>query len=326
MSLPPVSVCLLTYKRAQLLPQTIETLLAQDHPDFELIINDDRSPDDTERVCREYARRDSRVRYFKNPENLRYANNQNAAILRARNEYVAIVHDADVYEPNLLSRWTQALVEHPSAALVFNQAKHLDLNRRVIGMFTHPYGPLIAGRELVDDMLTRPDSPIFGIVMVRRSRVLEVGPFDPRLPTLADVDMWLRLASRYDVAYVAEPLYSIAAREVDHHNSYVNWNIRRESELIYELNWRRRFASEPEAAERTRRVIARMQFQARAVALLACVRNARWQAAREGLKFIAQEPPFGARVLQDAVTSWRELAELIGVQDAQQKVLERSAD
>lgn len=316
MSLPPVSVCLLTYKRAQLLPQTIETLLAQDHPDFELIINDDRSPDDTERVCREYERRDSRVRYFKNSENLRYANNQNAAILRARNEHVAIVHDADVYEPNLLSRWTQALVEQPSAALVFNQARYLNLQREVVGLFTHPYGPLIPGRELVDDMLTRADSPIFGIVMVRRSRVLEVGPFDPRLPTLADVDMWLRLAARYDVAYVAEPLYTIAAREVEHHNTYVNWNVRRETELIYELNWRRRFAREPESAERVRRVIARMQLRARTTALLACVRNARWQAAREGLQFIAQEPPFGARVLPDSVTSWQELAARIGVQDA----------
>ncbi|HTU63914.1 MAG TPA: hypothetical protein VMF89_35860, partial [Polyangiales bacterium] len=158
------------------------------------------------------------------------------------------------------------------------------------------------------------DSPIFGIVMVRRSRVLEVGPFDPRLPTLADVDMWLRLAARYDVAYVAEPLYTIAAREVDHHNTYVNWKVRRENELIYELNWRRRFARErePEPAERMRRVIARMQFRARTMALLACIRHARWQAAREGAQFIANEPPFGARVLPDAVTSWQELAERIG--------------
>jgi glycosyltransferase involved in cell wall biosynthesis len=311
------------------LPQTIETLLAQDHQDFELIINDDRSPDDTEQVCREYARRDPRVRYFKNPENLRYANNQNAAILRARHEHVAIVHDADLYEPKLLSRWTKALIDHPSAALVFNQAKRLNLAREVVGLYSHPYGPLIAGRELVDDMLTRLDSPIFGIVMVRRSRVLEVGPFDPRMPTLADVDMWLRLASRYDVAYVAEPLYAVAAREVDHHNTYDNWNVRRETELIYELNWRRRFAGEPEAAERIRRVIARLLYKHRSLALLACVRHARWKAVRAGLQFITEEPPFGARVLADAVTSWQELAERIGEQHPQSEStskLERSAD
>src|SRR5262245_20774625 len=96
-SLPRVSVCLLTYKRAHVLPQTLESLLAQQHGDFELIINDDRSPDDTEQVCREFARRDSRIRYFRNPQNMRYANNQNCVILRASCEHVAIVHDSDLY-------------------------------------------------------------------------------------------------------------------------------------------------------------------------------------------------------------------------------------
>lgn len=313
MKLPPVSVCLLTYKRAQLLPQTLETLLAQEHADFELIINDDCSPDQTEAVCRELERRDSRVRYVKNPENLRYANNQNAAILRARYEHVAIVHDADLYEPQLLTRWTQALVQQPSAALVFSAAKYMNLDREVKGTHFHPYGPLIPGRELLDDMLTRADSPIYGIVMVRRSRVLEAGPFDPRIPTLADVDMWMRLLSRYDAAYVPEPLYIAAAREDDHHNTYTNWDVRRQYELIYELNWRRRFAAQPEAAERTRRVIARMQSRMRASMLSACVRHGRWRAAQQGLQFIAAAPPFGARVLPESVTSWQELARRLGL-------------
>ena len=326
MGLPRVSVCLLTYKRAQLLPKTIETLLAQDHADFELIINDDRSPDDTEQVCREYERRDRRVRYVKNPENLRYANNQNAAILRARNEHVAIVHDADLYEPQLLSRWTQALLDHPSAALVFNQAKQLSLSREVQGLFTHPYGPLISGSALVDEMLHRIDSPIFGIVMVRRSRVLEAGPFDPRLPTLADVDMWMRLACRYDAAYVAEPLYAIAAREVGHHNTYSNWSVIGEHELIYELNWRRRFANQPEAAERARRTIARMLYKQRAVALSACARHGLWPAVRDGLRFIAQAPPFGARVLPNAVTSWSELSARLGIERADSLAFEHNMD
>lgn len=308
MTLPRVSVCLLTYKRAHVLPQTLETLLAQDHSDFELIINDDRSPDETEDVCREFARRDSRIRYFKNPDNLRYANNQNAAILRASCEHVGIVHDSDLYEPQLLSRWTQALVDHPSAAVAFSAARQMNLARQIVGEFTHPFGPLVDGRTLFDDMLGRSDSPIFGIVMVRRSRVLQVGPFDPRLPTLADVDMWLRLLLRYDAAYVREPLYKCAAREVDHHNHYTNWNIQRERELIYELNWRRRYLSDATAAERSRRRIARMMYLDRARSLLACVRHARWQAAMDGLRFVAQEPPFGARLLPQTATSWQELA------------------
>jgi glycosyltransferase involved in cell wall biosynthesis len=65
-NLPFVSICLLTYNRASELPKTLDSLLAQTHSDFELIINDDRSPDDTEAICREYEKKDTRVNYFKN--------------------------------------------------------------------------------------------------------------------------------------------------------------------------------------------------------------------------------------------------------------------
>ena len=56
--IPKVSVCLLTYKRAHALAGTIESLLAQTHGDFELIINENRSPDETESVCRRYKKLD----------------------------------------------------------------------------------------------------------------------------------------------------------------------------------------------------------------------------------------------------------------------------
>ena len=309
--LPRVSVCLLTYKRAHVLPRTLDLLLGQSHPNFELIINDDCSPDHTEEVSRDYARRDGRIRYVRNPGNLRYANNQNAAILRASCEHVAIVHDGDLYHSQLLAAWTEALLAHPSAALVFNAAEQLDASGSVVGTHRHPYGPLTPGRELFDHMLTMRCSPIFGIVMLRRSRVLAAGPFDPRLPTLADVDMWLRLMLAHDVAYVAEPLYAIATREADHHNSYTNWRVRHETELIYELNWRRRYRTDEEQGERVRRVVARMLMKQRAWQLAACARHGQWEALRAGLQYMAGQPPFGARLLRDSVTSWPEVAALI---------------
>jgi len=202
--LPRVSICLPTYKRAHLLPRTLDSLLSQSHGDFELIINDDRSPDNTEEVCREYAGRDPRVRYFRNSENLRYAGNQNAAICRAATDYVGIVHDGDVYRKDMVEKWTLALTRHPTAALVFNAVEVLNFDGQVVSTHRHRYGGHIPGRELLDEMLESEGSPIFGIVMVRRARVLEAGPFDTRLPVLADVDMWMRLLLRHDAAYIAE--------------------------------------------------------------------------------------------------------------------------
>ena len=188
--LPFVSICLLTYKRAHSLGRSLDSLLAQTPPDFELIINDDCSPDDTEAVARSYEKRDPRVRYCRNEHNLRYAGNQNAAIDRARSDYVAIVHDGDVYREDLIEKWVNALVKYPTAALVFNAVASLDdLGEKTVAVYRHPYPPLVPGRQLFDEMMDRSDSPIFGIVMVRKSCVKSVGSFDTQFPVLADMDM-----------------------------------------------------------------------------------------------------------------------------------------
>ena len=75
-----------------------------------------------------------------------------------------------------------------------------------------PVASRIRGLDLFDDMMLRPDSSIFGIVMVRKSCVQSVGPFDPRISTLADIDMWLRLLLKYDAAYIPEPRHCFALR------------------------------------------------------------------------------------------------------------------
>lgn len=307
--LPRVSLCLLTYRRASILPRTLDSLLAQTHGDFELIINDDCSPDETESIAREYARRDPRVRYHRNPRNLRYAGNQNAAVRRAGCDYVGIVHDGDLYRADLLEQWTRALLRAPSAALVFNNAGRLDSHGRIVAYWQpSAYESVVAGRSLLDELLRLPGSPIFGIAMVRRSRVLEAGPFDPRLPVLADLDMWMRLLLRYDAAYVPEPLYAIAPREADHQNRFVNWRVRREQELIHALNYRRRCAvaagGDVQHA-RLGRAIARMLWKIRVKHLLACARHGEPRALAEGLRYCMQRPtPLQLDGVPDSVLDW----------------------
>ena len=302
--LPRVSVCLLTYKRAAVLPGTLDSLLAQTHGDFELVINDDRSPDETEVICREYERRDPRVRYFKNPVNLRYANNQNAAIVRARHDLVAIVHDGDVYRADLIERWTRAMVEFPTAALVFNALEQMDAAGRVVKIHTHPYPPLVRGLDLFDEMIRRPDSPIFGIVMVRKPFVWEAGPFDPELPTLADVDMWMRLLLEHDAAYIPEPLLRIAPREPGHHNNSANWAVRAEHEKIYALNLARRFPGVRGAPSDLRGALNRMHWRERIRALAYCAYHGRWRALVAGVHHVLRLPDPMRVVVSSPTSSW----------------------
>lgn len=279
---PLVSACLLTYKRAHVLPRTIEDILSQSLSDFELVINDDRSPDHTEKVCRSYAERDPRIRYFRNDTNLRYAGNQNAAVARARGKYVAFLHDGDRYSPRLLQEWAAALETHASAGLVFNAVNVLDRNGEIAGGFDHGYRACTPGLELYDEMLGRLESPIFGIVMARRQALLDAGPFDTSLPVLADVDMWFRLLRHHDVCYVAERLYSIYPREADHQNARVNWRIRDELARIYRRACDRRFSVGSREWRSIRRCVDLNLFRTDCRSIASSCVHRRWKLAAQG--------------------------------------------
>ncbi len=289
---PTISACLLTYKRAAVLPRTIGDLLDQTFQDFELVVNDDCSPDDTEQVCRQFEHRDPRVRYFRNDQNLRYAGNQNAAVSRARGKYVAFIHDGDRYSPQLLERWVEALESCPDASLVFNAVNVLDRENQVVRGYDHGYAPCTPGLDFYDHMLTSIHSPIFGIVMARREALIAAGPFDESIPVLADIDMWFRLLQQGAVAYVAERLYSIYPREADHPNARVNWGIRAELAKIYRTACDRRHPRGSAAWRRARRQVDQALLKADMRDLAVSFAKLRWGSAVAGVPAVLRRHCF----------------------------------
>ena len=127
---PSVSVVLVTYNRAHLLDATIGAILAQTMTDFELIIADNASPDHTEQVCRRWALQDGRIRYHRRSHNVGMPQNMTLGILDSVANYIAILHDDNVYDPSLLSEWKACLDENPKAAFVFNAYQALDSQGR----------------------------------------------------------------------------------------------------------------------------------------------------------------------------------------------------
>jgi len=240
-----VSVCLLTYNRAEWLPQTVETILAQSLRDFELVISDNCSSDETEHLCHELETRDGRIRYYRNNTNLGMTGNYQAALERTIGEHVAYLHDDDLYHPDLLTKWADALDRYPSAAFVFNATEKIDFENQHVRYWFHHYPPLIQpGTILLDEMLTRWGSPVRGTVMVRRRCVDTAGPFDSkRFPNIGDVDMWMRLAGQFDVAYLREPLIRSRVRERGHFAE--SWLVMEEQYQLHRLNIRRRYENEP---------------------------------------------------------------------------------
>ena len=216
MKIPKVSVVLTTYNRAHILGATIDSILSQTLQDFELIICDDASKDGTEQVCREYEKQDRRVRYLRGAKNVGMPGNLNAGIKACAADYVANLHDGDFYDSSLLEKWAAALDSSPRAAFVFNAYRQINSEGRTIGIDRLPLEPCVPGSLLLEQVFFRRwqmDSPVWGTVMARRSAYFSAGLFDPRFGFIADVDMWLKLAERFDVAYIPEPLIALPSRD-----------------------------------------------------------------------------------------------------------------
>jgi glycosyltransferase involved in cell wall biosynthesis len=212
-----VSICLVTYNRSAELCKTLDSLLVQTFSDFELIICDDCSPDNTQQICLKYEKRDSRIRYRRNRRNLGMPGNLNSSILASSGEYIANLHDGDIYDPTLLEKWSRSLDAYPQAAFVFNAYRDLDTDGKERVIYREPLPKCVPGHVLLEDIFFkrwRFDSPVFGTVMARRSAYEEIGLFNKRFGFFSDVDMWMRLAERYSVAYINEPLISLPSKKI----------------------------------------------------------------------------------------------------------------
>src|SRR5262245_52473779 len=96
---PTVSIGLAVYNGGQYLAQAIESILGQSYADFELIISDNASTDETETICRSYVARDERIRYSRNATNIGGARNENLTTTLARGRYFRWAAHDDYLEP-----------------------------------------------------------------------------------------------------------------------------------------------------------------------------------------------------------------------------------
>jgi hypothetical protein len=124
-----VSVGIPTFNRAAKLARAAESVLRQTHAEIELVISDNASPDDTERLCRELAARDGRVRYLRAPANRGPTANFNTVIGEMRGDYVMLLSDDDWLEESYVERCLDALLADPARSLVSGRARYLDGER-----------------------------------------------------------------------------------------------------------------------------------------------------------------------------------------------------
>jgi glycosyltransferase involved in cell wall biosynthesis len=116
------------YNGEEYLVESIQCILDQTFSDFELIISDNASDDRTEEICREFADRDSRIRYYRNAENIGAAGNYNRLVDLARGEYFRWSNADDLLAPALHEACIEVLEASPEAVLSYGKTEIIDEN------------------------------------------------------------------------------------------------------------------------------------------------------------------------------------------------------
>jgi len=130
-SVPRLSIGLRVYNGEDFLAESLDSLLGQTYEDFELIISDNASTDETADICRGYAKQDSRIRYVRQPHNLGCAPNHNVLVQYARGELFKWVSHDDLYGRELIERAIEALDEYPQVVLANCWTAMIDSSRTV---------------------------------------------------------------------------------------------------------------------------------------------------------------------------------------------------
>ena len=206
---PLVTVVLPAYRVERYLRESLDSILAQSYPNFEVVVVDDASPDRFPELVRQY--RDDRLRYYRNPSNLGIFATVNVGIELARGELIAVQHADDVYDPRILERQVAFLAAHPEAGAVFCTDVFIDPEGREFGRLELP--PEFRGSrvlrysEVVNGLLRHGNTFIRdGTSLVRRAVYEDVGSFDPAFAQGADLEMWLRIARRHPIGILDERL------------------------------------------------------------------------------------------------------------------------
>jgi len=208
---PRVSVVVPAYNNADYIAETIDSILNQTYQDFELIISDHSSTDDTVKVLARYAD-DPRIEILSTEAGGGAKRNWDRVSEAANGELLKLVCGDDTIYPECLAEQVAAFDEHPSVVLVASQRKLVDANGKTILSARGLAGlrGLVTGRDAARKTVTA-GANIFGepgCVLMKRSALKAIGWWDDTNPYVIDEATYTAVALQGDVYAIAKPLAS----------------------------------------------------------------------------------------------------------------------
>jgi glycosyltransferase involved in cell wall biosynthesis len=212
MPLPTVTFVVPCYGLAHYLRECVESIVAQTHRDLEILVLDDRSPDDTAAVSRALvaAHPDREITYVQNPENLGNIRNYNKGIGLARGRYVWILSPDDrLRSPHVVERYVALMEARADVGFCFCAANRIEGDRDT-GVYERSRcragDAVLEPGELVPELVENRFELTAPTVMIRKACYEQISMFPPEMPHRGDTILWAAIALRTRVAYFAEPM------------------------------------------------------------------------------------------------------------------------
>ncbi|MFN7138780.1 MAG: glycosyltransferase family 2 protein [Limisphaerales bacterium] len=205
--MPKLTVLIPTYNYARFLPDALDSVLGQTFRDFELLVIDDASSDNTRQVLEQYATRDPRVRFHIQNRNSGMVQNWNTGLQMASGDYIKFLFaDDKLCSVSALDQMVQAIEHSKTISLVMTGRRILDdasREKHVVdaGMKGVEPGPAVIARclEITRNILGEPSASLFPTRLAQRG-------FNPRYRQLVDLEFWFHLLEQGDLFYIPDPL------------------------------------------------------------------------------------------------------------------------
>lgn len=210
-SRPKVSVILTSYNHSKYISQSIESVLSQDFDDFELLIIDDCSKDNSAEIISSF--KDGRIKFVKNEENLGMVRTINKGIEMARGEYISHFNSDDLfYDKSKLAKQVRFLDDNPEHGAVFTRAQLIDDKGDIFKDVKHSYYLKMDQQQNQDRFawlgffFYKSNCLCYPSVMIRKAVYEEIGVFDPSYTIMQDLDMWIRICKKFEIFVIEEKL------------------------------------------------------------------------------------------------------------------------
>jgi glycosyltransferase involved in cell wall biosynthesis len=213
-----------TYDRLEFLPATVQSVLAQTLKEWELIIADDGSGEQTRAYL--HSLDDPRVKVLWLPHTGRPSVVTNRALREARGEYVAFIDSDDLWDPRKLHLQVQSLRAHPERRWSYTKFAVIDGSGQPIVHASRTAWPTPTG-WILEKLLREVTVIAQPSVLVSRQLLEQLGAFDEELLMCYDDELWFRLAAHCEIDGIDEPVTLV--RRHGHHsgNDMIAWRDRR---------------------------------------------------------------------------------------------------